>query len=198
MVRARFEDDPGFVMIQDEKAYKAAFAKGMLRLEDREPQPTEIEARVARAVVATRGTDRHGLALAMAEALERGTTATADGILKERAAVLAELQEDWPKGEHRIERSVRKQALMRRVCRNFTGAEVREMCEGKGPVMDWLPGDAARTRVRETMLGLHRDTWSSDPSPWRGRRETLAREFGLVREDGPERDRGMYPEIERW
>ena len=70
----------------------------MQRLEREAPRPTGIEARVARAVVATRGTESEGLASAMAKALERGTTVTADRILKERAAVLAELSGGLARG----------------------------------------------------------------------------------------------------
>ena len=71
------------------------------------------------------------------------------------------------------------------------------MCEGGGPVLERLPG-GAREMVRETMLGLHRETRPGDPSPWHRRHETVAREFGLVRDDGPERGRYMGAEIEPW
>ena len=138
---------------------------------------------------------RHGLALAMAEGLERGTTATADGILKERAAVLAELQADWLESEGTIGMMVREEEVLRRVSACFTGAEVRDMCEGKGPVMDRLPGDAARTRVRDVMRKLQLEQ-SSDPAPWRARQETLVRELGLVRDQGAERCLGI--EIDRF
>ena len=198
-VNARFEANPRFYRKEHIDAYGAAIAEGMRRLEREVPRPTGIETRVARAVVATRGTEGHGLALAMAEALGFGTTDTADGILKERAAVLAELQRDAPAGESPDGRSLRETRLARRVHASFTGAEVRDMCEGKGPVMEWLPGAAARTRVREAMLGLHRETWSWDPSPWRARHDGIARSLGgAERRQGPERDRGIYPEIEPW
>ena len=56
-----------------------------------------------------------------------------------------------PEGEGTIGWMVREEAVLRRVSACFTGAEVRGMCEGRGPVMDGLPGDAARTRVRDVM-----------------------------------------------
>ena len=101
---------------------------------------------------------------------------------------------DGPADEDRIDRSLRERALLRRVCASFTGAEVRAMCEGGGPVLERLPG-GARERVRETMLNLHRGTRSSDPSPWRARQEAVARELGLVRDTGAERGRYMGAEI---
>ena len=196
---ARFEGNPQFYRKQHIDAYGAGLTEGMRRLEREAPRPTGIETRVARAVVATRGTDGHGLALAMAKALELGTTDTAAGILKERGAVLAELQRDAPEGESPDRRSLRESRLARRVHTSFTGAEVRGMCEGKGPVMEWLPGDAARTRVRQAMLGLHRETWSWDPSPWRARHDAVALSLGgAERGHGAERDRGIFPEIEPW
>ena len=78
---------------------------------------------------------------------------------------------------------VREDEVLRRVSASFTGAEVREMCEGKGAVMARLPGDAARTRVRDVMQKLQL-AQSSDPEPWRARQETLVRELGLVRDRG--------------
>ncbi len=197
VARARFGVDPDFSMQQHRKAYEAGVADGMRGLEREDPRPTGIETRVARAVVATRGTEGEALASAMAEALERGTTATASEIRKERAAVLAELQADWPESEGTIGMMVREDEVLRRVSASFTGAEVRSMCEGKGPVMDRLPGDAARTRVRDIMRNLQLAT-SSDPEPWRARQKTLVRELGLDRDPGIERDRGIYPEIEPW
>ena len=196
--RARFGADPDFSRQQHRDAYEAGVADGMRRLERETPRPTGIEARVARAVVATRGTEGEGLASAMAEALGRGTTATAAEIRKERAAALAELQADWAEGEGTIGWTVREEAVLRRVSACFTGAEVRGMCEGKGPVMDGLPGDAARTRVRDVMRQLQLATSSSDPEPWRARQKTLVRELGLVRDRGAERSLGIYPEIEPW
>ena len=189
-VNARFEGNPQFYRKQHIDAYGAGVAEGMRRLEREAPRPTGIETRVARAVVATRGTDSEGLASAMAEALERGTTSTAAEIRKERAAVLSELQADWRESEGTIGWMVREEEVLRRVSASFTGAEVREMCEGKGPVMDRLPGDAARTRVRDVMQKLQLVT-SSDPAPWRARQETLVRELGLVRDRGAERYLGI-------
>ena len=124
-----------------------------------EKGPAVRSARVTAAaspVIATRGMDGHRLAVAMAAALELGTTATANRIRKDRSAPVAELQRDGPEGESDIGRSLREQRLLRHVCASFTGAEIRDMCEGRGPALGRLPG-AARERVRETMLGLHRD-----------------------------------------
>ena len=185
-----------FSLIRSPKQYQSLpiqgwVADGMRRLEREAPRPTGIEARVARAVVATRGTEREGLASAMAEALGRGTTATAAEIRKERAAVLAELHADWAEGEGTIGWTAREQEVLRRVSACFTGAEVRGMCEGKGPVMERLPGDAARTRVRDVMRQLQLATSSSDPEPWRARQKALVRDLGLVRDRGAERSLGI-------
>ena len=157
--RARYEGDPDYSDREDRGAYDAAVRKLAPLLDVEDSLPTDREIRVARAVVATRGTEGHELAMAIAEALELGTTATADEIRDERAALVAELQRDGPQDEDRFDRSDREQDLLLRVCASFTGAEVRAMCDGKGAV---------------------------------------ARDFGLVRDRGAERDRGMYPEIEPW
>ena len=96
-VRARFNGNPDYPEQSNIDAYEAALAKGAAGMQRDEPPPTEIERRVANAVQASRGSKaRHGLALAMAAALELGTPATADEIRKEWVALLSELQ-DGPK-----------------------------------------------------------------------------------------------------
>ena len=161
----------------------------MRRLHREEPLPTGIELRVARAVLATHGTARQELAMAMAEALERGTTPSADGIRKERAAVLGQLEQGT-----RDLGSYDERLLLRRVYRNFTGAEVREICEGRGPVLERLSDGKARATVKEEMVQLHGDTRYPEPSPWRARHDALAKAPGADRYLGAER--GMSAEIE--
>ncbi|MYI69518.1 MAG: hypothetical protein F4103_12515 [Boseongicola sp. SB0673_bin_14] len=182
-INARYEGNPQFYRKQHIDAYKAAVAKGMRRLHREEPVPTRIELDVARAVVAMHGTERQDLAEAMAEALERGTTPRADDIRKERQAVLGALREDTAPRE-----GFREQEFLRRVYGNFTGAEVREICEGRGPHLARLPDDAARVRVRDGMLHLHREIGSPEPSPWRRRHVAVARAFG-ARQETPEHER---------
>ena len=189
-VRARFLGNPDYSAQQDIDAYKAAVAKGMRRLHHEEPLPTKIETRVARAVVATHGSDRHELALAMAEALERGTTNPADDIRKERETLLGHLQ-----GGAKGLDSMEERALLRRVYGSFTGAEIREICEGRGRMLERLPDGAARSKVQEGMLRLHRDTMYPEPSPWRARHDAVARSAGLDRGHGRERALGAEIEI---
>ena len=193
-LKARYRGGPDFIHSRKEAEYKAAVERLTPLLDGADSLPTSRETRVARAVIATRGTKRNELALAMADALKLGTTATADEIRDERTELVAELQRDAPEGERQVSRSLRDQTLLRRVCASFTGAEVRAMCEGGGPVLERLPG-SAREKVRERVLGLHRGIEAWNPSPWRGRQEAVARAFGLVRDDGPERYMGA--EIER-
>ena len=182
-VRARFDGHPDYAEQEDIDAYKAAVAKGMRRLHREEPLPTEIELRVARAVVATHGTERHGLALAMATALELGTPETADGIRKERTALIAELRE-LPKSME----TFRERSFLRRIYRSFTAAEIRELSQGRGAVLDRLPDDAARAQAARAVQRLHGRTWATEPSPWQGRHRALARSFGAER--GRTRERG--------
>ena len=189
-VKAQFEGNPGYVAKEDIDAYKAGVAKGMRRLHREEPLPTGIERRVARAVIASHGTERHELAMAMAEALERGTTPSADGIRKERAAVLGQLQQGT-----RDLGSYAERLLLRRVYRSFTGAEVREICEGRGPVLGRLPDGKARAVVKEEMVRLHGDTRYPEPSPWRARHDAVARAAGLDVDLGRGRGRGLGAEI---
>ena len=188
-VKAQFEGNPGYAAKEDIDAYKALVAKGMRRLHREEPLPTEIELRVARAVVATHGTERHGLALAMAAALERGTTPTADGLRKERETVLGQLQDGTEKMN-----SYQERTFLRRVYRSFTGAEIREISEGRGALLQRLPDNAGRARARETLVHLHREVTYPEASPWRGRHDAVARAAGLDRHLGAER--GMGAEIE--
>ncbi|MDE0345711.1 MAG: hypothetical protein OXI66_08010, partial [Boseongicola sp.] len=188
-VHAQFQGNPDFVRQDQVKAWKAGVAKGMRRLHREEPLPTGIELRVARAVLATHGTARQELAMAMAEALERGTTPSADGIRKERAAVLGQLKQGT-----RDLGSYDERLLLRRVYRNFTGAEVREICEGRGPVLERLSDGKARATVKEEMVHLHGDTRYPEPSPWRARHDALAKATGADRYFGAER--GMSAEIE--
>ena len=186
---ARFHGNPDFDRQSSIDAYRAGVAKGMRRLHREDPVPTQIELRVARAVVATHGTDRHGLALAMAEALERGTTPAADGIRKEREAVLGQLRD----GTGDLA-SYDRRTLLRKVYRSFTGAEIREISEGRGPLLGRLPDDRARGRVREELMRLHRDIGYPEPAPWRARHEAVARSAGADRHQG--RERGLTAEIE--
>ncbi len=190
--RARFEGNPRYSAQRDIDAYRGAVAKGMRRLYREEPLPTPLETRVARAVVATHGTERHGLALAMAQALGRGTPATADGVRRERASLLAELR-DAPE---RME-SPRRRSLLRRLYRSFTAADIRRIRGGRGAVLRSLPDGAARARVTEAVRGLHLGPGFPEPAPWRGLHDALARSLGAERSHGPERgrDRGPVAEI---
>ena len=181
-VRARFDGNPDYPAQADIDSYKATVAKGMRRLHHEEPLPTEIELRVARAVVATHGTKRHALALAMAEALERGTTLAADGIRKERQALVAELREG-PKSRE----SFQDRSLLRRIYRSFTAAEVRELARGRGADLERLPDEADREQVVKAVQQLHGKSWRTEPSPWRERQRPHACSFGAEHACGRER-----------
>ena len=184
-VRARFDGNPDYSEQQEIDAYKSAVAKGMRRLHREEPLPTEIELRVARAVVATHGTDRHGLALAMASALELGRPETADGIRKERTALIAELQK-LPKSMD----AFRERSFLRRIYRSFTAAEIRDLSRGRGAALERLPDDAAREQAAKGVRQLHGRSWRTEPSPWQGRHRALSRSLGAER--GRSRERGRY------
>ena len=188
--RARFEGNPRYARGAHIDAYKAEVAKGMRKLHREEPLPTGIELRVARAVIATHGTERHVLALAIAETLERGTVPEARDLRMERAVVLGQLQAATEAKDARADR-----ALLQRVYASFTGAEVRELAEGRGALLERLPDAAARERVRETVLKLHRDVTHAGPSPWRGRHMAIGRATGVVRDH--DREHGRSFGIER-
>ena len=186
---ARFHGNPDFDRQSSVDAYKAGVAKGMRRLHHAEPVPSQLELRVARAVVATHGTERHGLARAMADALERGATDPADDIRKEREEVLGRLQ----KGIRDLD-SYDERVLLRKVYRRFTAAEIRELSEGRGSLLERLPDARARDRVRKELVYMHRDVGYPEPSPWRGRHDAVARATGVDRQYG--RERGLSAEIE--
>ena len=192
-VQAQFEGDPGYSAKEDRQAYHAALARKRPGLYQKESLPTAIERRVAHAVVATRDTDRHGLALAMADALERGTTPSAEAIRKQRQTLLGQLQE----GTEDLS-ELRERSILRQVYRNFTGAEIHELSEGRGPLLARLPGDKERAQVRDTLQQLHSNVHYPEPSPWRARHDVVARAAGHEREGGHAagRDRGDGAEIE--
>ena len=190
--RARFEGNPRYARGAHIDAYKAEVAKGMRRLHREEPLPTGIELRVARAVIATHATERHELALAMAETLERGTVPVARDLRMERAAVLGQLQTGTEAKDARANR-----ALLQRVYASFTGAEVRELAEGSGALLERLPDAPTRERVRETVLKLHRDAAPAGPAPWRGRHVAIGRATGMVRDHDREHGRHLGIEIGR-
>ncbi len=183
-VRAQFDGNPRYSSKKDVDTYKAAVARGMRRLYQHEALPTEIELRVARAVVATHGTERHGLALAMAKALALGTPGTADGLRNDRLALVADMIEGLKKME-----SWRERAFLRRVYRSFTGAEIRATCEGWGPVLERVPEASERAKVQESMQELHRKHDSAERAPWRDLYNTLVRTHGPERERIAERTR---------
>ena len=191
MIRARFEGNPKYVRRDQIEPYKAGVAMGMRRLHREEPLPTGIELRVARAVLATHGTERHELALALADTLERGATREAGEVRKERGALFGQMNKGLEGMDKREER-----AFLRRVYASFTGAEIRDLSEGRGALMERLPDAAARARVRKTVLKLHSDVTQPEPSPWQARHMAIARSHGLTAEHDRrhERNRGLMHE----
>ena len=184
-VRARFNGTPDYPEQSNIDAYESALAKGAAGMQLEKPRPTELERRVAKAVLASRGKSaQQGLALAMVAALELGTPATADEIRKERAALLSELQ-DWPKSMD----SSQERSLLRRIYRSFTGSEVRELSQGRGAFLEGLRDDTARAQTVQAVQRLHQKSWPTEPSPWRARHETLVRSSGAERGGGRERGR---------
>ena len=186
MIRARFAGNPKFVRRDQINPYKAGVALGMRRLHREEPLPTGIELRVARAVLATHGTERHELAMAMADTLERGATREAGEVRKERGALFGQLNKGLEGMDKREER-----AFLRRVYASFTGAEIRDLSEGRGALMERLPDAAARARVRESVLKLHGDVTQPEPSPWQARHMAIARSHGLTAEYDRQQERSL-------
>ena len=189
MIRARFEGNPNYVRGSN-RTVQSRRRQGNAQAS---PRGTGAHGDRAPRGAGRRRDPRHGsadLALAMAEALERGTTHTADEIRKEREELLGQLQLGTEGLSDLQERSV-----LRRVYASFTGAEIRDLSEGRGALLKRLPDAAARERVRETVLKLHSDVTQPEPSPWHARHMAIARSHGLAREPG--RDRGRYLGIER-
>ncbi len=172
--RAQFEGNPDYPEMDRQDAYEAAIRDGLRRLDETVPVPSETERRVARAVVATRGTGRHGLALAPAQALERGTPPTADSIRRERDAVMGQLRDGTE-----IVDPYEGRPFLRRVYRSYIAAETIEMSEGRGQLLRRLADGASRTRVRDRLLSLHRDVTYPEASPWRRHHDAIARAAGL-------------------
>ena len=79
---------------------------------------------------------------------------------------------------------------------SFTGAEIRDLSEGRGALLERLPDAAARERVRQTVLKLHSGVTQPEPSPWHARHVAIARSHGLTVEHDRqhERSRGLMHE----
>ena len=116
------------------------------------------------------------LALALADTLERGATREAGEVRKERGALLGQLNKGLEGMDKREER-----AFLRRAYASFTGAEIRDLSEGRGALMERLPDAAARERVRKSVLKLHSDVTQPELSPWQARHMAIARLHGRIR-----------------
>ena len=128
----------------------------------------------------------------MADTLERGATREAGEVRKERGARLGQLNKGLEAMDEREERT-----FLRRVYASFTGAEVRDLSEGRGAPMERLPDAAARERVRQTVLKLHSGVTQPEPSPWQARHVAIARSHGLTQEHDRQHGHGRYLGMER-
>ena len=132
------------------------------------------------------GTERHELALMLADTLERGATRATAEVRKERGALFGQLHKGVEAMDAREER-----AFLRRVYASFTGAEIRDLSEGRGALMERLPDPGARERVRQTVLKLHSDVTQPEPSPWQARHMAIARSHGLTTEYDRQQERSL-------
>ena len=146
---ARFEGDPKFSVLERQDRYKALVAEDMARLEREPVRPTDLEVAAARIEVATKGTKYEETGRFPGMALEFGTVDEAADIRAERETLSSELAKPGMELE-----TFRKVRLLERCFRSFTVSEMQGLSEGKGPLLEALPDEAARTQAAENFNAL--------------------------------------------
>ena len=172
---ARFDGEP-VLSLKEQNIYDEAVRQGRERLSREGVRPDELELAAARLVIASKGTSRADFARDVARALAFGPVDEASKIRAERAALPAELEKgteglmDFQKGQ-----------LLQRLYRSFTVSELRDLSLGKGPHLDSLPDEAARSRAAGTLDALMAVSVPG-PAPWNQLNAALAKSRGIKRE----------------
>ena len=166
--RARFAGHPRFSRGDLLRPYDAAIKERIAALDLTKPVPSDLERLVARTAVASAGTGNEATARKMVEALKRGTVPEAQEIRSRQQALLADLAQP---GEN--DTNATKATLAQEVYRCFTLDETSQICEGRGPFLETLASDAARSRVTARFKALH-DVEVAGPAPWAALHRTVA------------------------
>ena len=172
---ARFDGEP-VLPLKEQNIYDEAVRQGRERLSREGVRPDELELAAARLVIASKGTSRADFARDVARALAFGPVDEASKIRAERAALPAELE----KGTEGL-MDFQKEQLLQRLYRSFTVSELRDLSLGKGPHLDSLPDEAARSRAAGTLDALMAVNVPG-PAPWNQLNAALAKSRGIKRE----------------
>ena len=172
---ARFDGEP-VLPLKEQNIYDEAVLQGRERLSREGVRPDELELAAARLVIASKGTSRADFARDVARALAFGPVDEASKIRTERAALPVELE----KGTEGL-MDFQKEQLLQRLYRSFTVSELRDLSLGKGPHLDSLPDEAARSRAAGTLDALMAVNVPG-PAPWNQLNAALAKSRGIKRE----------------
>ena len=183
--RARFEGHPRFSRGDIRKPYDAAIKEKMKELDRKGVIPTDLEQVVARALVVSEGTRNADTAQKMAKALSFGTVPAAEKIRTQQQALLAEMAQ--PREDDSGKEKIR---LAQRLYRCLTFVEIRQICDGRGPLLKTLKSEADRAQVASNFKALH-STLIAGPAPWVGVHREVALTLGM-RTEGAERS-GRFP-----
>ena len=176
--RARFAGHPGFARGDLLAPYDAGVKERIERLDRAGVVPDDLERVVARAAVVSEGTGNEGTARKMVAALKCGTVPAAADIRAAQGALLADLSQP---GENGTEAA--RVRLAQRIYRCFTFVETRRICDGRGPHIEALESEAARSRVRTSFRALH-DMDIAGPAPWAVLHRQVAETLGARRAAG--------------
>lgn len=185
---ARYKGDPKFSILEKQERYKALVAKGMERLEQEPVQPTDLEVAAARIEVATKGTKYEETGRIPGKALEFGTVDEAADIRAERETLSLELAK--PGKDLKTFEKVR---LLERFFRNWTVSEMQGLSAGKGPLLEALPDETARTQASGNFNALLLADVAG-PAPWKRAQAVLAKPQ-IARRGETDRSSGRSHEI---
>ncbi len=159
--RARYKGNAKFSMRHKQKRYERLVDEGMQKLAREGVQPTDLEVAAARTEVASQGTRYEASCRVLSEALELGTVAEAADIRAERQALSSELAK--PMKDLKTFEKVR---LLERLFRSCTVSEIRDMSVGRGPLLEVLPDETARSQAAVNSTALLSASVAG-PAPWK-------------------------------
>ena len=179
---ARFTGSAEFYRQDQMERNAAAIAKGLDGLSQDVLRPNNLERLVARAVVATKGTQDEEVARGLEGGLRLGWVPAATRIRAEQEQIVDKLSRPMDQlGE--LERA----ELTQRVYRMFPEDELRAVSRGEGPAATAARDPEAKSRLVENFRSLHAEPVDL-PTPWRGLHVEIGVSAGVPREQlQPER-----------
>ena len=179
---ARFTGSAEFYRQDQMEHNAAAITKGLDGLTDDVLRPNTLERVVARAVVATAGTQDEEVARGLERGLRLGWVPAATTIRMEQEQIVGKLSKPMDDlGE--LERA----ELTDRIYRTFPEDELRAVSRGEGPAASAARDPEAKARLVGNFKALHAEPVDL-PTPWRGLHVEIGVSAGVPREQlQPER-----------